>query len=494
MRWPWALSAVWLCLRCTYETTARGPCQRDADCPGAICAAYGLSQTADLHPPPLACTPAMGDGADPGAQCERCADCGHGLCLISGHCAEPCQGPTDCDPGSRCQPAWISAEERTHPVQVCLNFTPADLPHERAEQAVNVGEQSLMLEGTHAPAFYVVEFLGPSQWPFGMLCRTPLCPLQLSTREQPPRTLFDLSGSEPPANPIPHWPFAYPFTVYVGSGDDPAYSDRGYGLKVLAEAAGQAQITRVEAATDRALDAPLRLDLHLYYVGAAGLSPAGERGPEPIALALDEVDRILAQARVAVRVVGQRAVPGAILERGVTFPQQDPRQGLSHLQTGYGLWPELPGLFALSAGARDPALNLFFVADIAGMEDGEVQALAGGTPGPPGMHGTGASGIAIATDMLLPRPAQLGRTLAHEIGHYLGLLHTTEADGAEADALGDTPRCPTTADRDLDNQLNGSECADYDAENLMFWAQGSGTDLTATQRVILRRAPLLHPP
>ena len=74
----------------------------------------------------------------------------------------------------------------------------------------------------------------------------------------------------------------------------------------------------------------------------------------------------------------------------------------------------------------------------------------------------------------------LGTTAAHEIGHYLGLYHTSERDGSEHDPIGDTPEC---AD---------GEVACADAGNVMFWTGGGGRNkLTAGQGAIMRRHPLV---
>ena len=85
------------------------------------------------------------------------------------------------------------------------------------------------------------------------------------------------------------------------------------------------------------------------------------------------------------------------------------------------------------------------------------------------MHGTGGSGIAIATDMMAGDPARMGRTLAHELAHFLGLFHTSEADGRVYDALEDTPECRLEDDGDGDG-LDPADCESLGADNLMFWS------------------------
>jgi hypothetical protein len=203
------------------------------------------------------------------------------------------------------------------------------------------------------------------------------------------------------------------------------------------------------------------------------------------------VDEIFGQAEIAIGDVRQILVPGELPMRGTDLPAGDPGQGFAVLQLRYGVYAELPGLFRLSAGANDSAVNLFFVADIAIRPgDGEPEAEAGGIPGPLGMHGTGASGIAIATNMMEGDPQRLGRTLAHELGHYLGLFHTSEADGSVYDALPDTPACTNKYDAD-GNGLDVADCAGVGSDNLMFWARTTGTKLTPDQQAVLKRALIL---
>lgn len=347
--------------------------------------------------------------------------------------------------------------------------------------------QEIGLPGTDRPAVYVVEHPVDDRWPHSILCRPPLCPLALRTATSPMVDLYVADGQVGQrSTPIAPQILTFPMTVYVGNSPDPYYAAGGYTLSALGEVAGPVRITRLSRPTPP----DPTLNLNLFYAGAA-VAPEGTRGPPAIAAALAEVERILAQAGIKLGKILQLRVPGELLQQGNTFEGADPRAGFAVLKAGYGVWPELPALFFLSAGASNVGVNVFLVADIAGMGEGEIHAISGGTPGPMGMHGTGASGIAVATDMLLGRPEVLGRTLAHELGHYLGLFHVIEADGSSLDPLPDTPRCPRDHDRNGDGLLSSAECMDQGADNLMFWSQAPGTELTKTQSVILRRALLL---
>ena len=63
----------------------------------------------------------------------------------------------------------------------------------------------------------------------------------------------------------------------------------------------------------------------------------------------------------------------------------------------------------------------------------------------------------------------LAQTVAHEVGHFLGLFHTTERNGRSHDELDSTPECPASRDRDGDGEVDERECRDFGSHNLMFW-------------------------
>ena len=118
---------------------------------------------------------------------------------------------------------------------------------------------------------------------------------------------------------------------------------------------------------------------------------------------------------------------------------------------------------ALSALLRNAdagnRLNVFFVSTFTSSFDqgvNQVVGIDGTIPGPATFGGTGASGAAVAThDLRAGRANCTGTALsllcgadvtayiiAHEAGHFLGLYHVTEAEGASFDPLQDTPACP----------------------------------------------------
>ena len=151
---------------------------------------------------------------------------------------------------------------------------------------------------------------------------------------------------------------------------------------------------------------------------------------------------------------------------------------------------------------EDYRLNIAFVErlEAEGLADGySLLGLAGGIPAAP-FSGTAASSLVIAIEPHMNAEGTgiyldyLASTITHEVGHMLGLFHTTEQEGSMFDAIADTPEC-RYSDRDAngDDLVTFDECEDAGAENLMFWeANSTSPVLSATQREVLRNAVLVR--
>ncbi len=224
------------------------------------------------------------------------------------------------------------------------------------------------------------------------------------------------------------------------------------------------------------------LSLDLFYVGVEGLAPEGERGPPIVAEAVDRMLAIWAESGLRLGTVRQHEVVGGLRERLQVIEAE--RRG------GTFVLPDLPLLLSLSAGAGRPTVGVFLVRSM-----DVALGVSGSVPGPHGIHGTGASGLAIGFDVLgdpeVPEDIDLGRVLAHEVGHFLGLFHTSEAEGLLLEPLPDTPACRLDRDADGDGELGVGECEGAGADNVMFWAAG-GEITTPDQHEVLRRAFVLR--
>ena len=184
----------------------------------------------------------------------------------------------------------------------------------------------------------------------------------------------------------------------------------------------------------------------------------------------------------------------------------------------------------LSDGAVLPGntMNVFLVQslrDASGGGGGTIVGIDATIPGPSSYNGTVQSGaLVIAADLFSGSCGgsinvgscgadRVGYIAAHETGHFLGLFHTTEQEGADFDPLADTPKCPClncanatdrprcgttgatapfiTADRCVSSSCGGGS-------NLMFWFMDSGSpslstgQLSAEQGKLMRLNPLVH--
>lgn len=129
--------------------------------------------------------------------------------------------------------------------------------------------------------------------------------------------------------------------------------------------------------------------------------------------------------------------------------------------------------------------------------------IAMGIPGAPAR--LGLSRVSPAVMELRSRQSwesdRVGLTLAHEIGHLLGLAHTTERDWTTHDQLRDTPECTTKQATEHDDagvpSVYAADCVGHGLDNVMFWAgfevvPFETLNFSADQSWVMRRNPFVH--
>jgi len=179
------------------------------------------------------------------------------------------------------------------------------------------------------------------------------------------------------------------------------------------------------------------IDLNVWLVGVEGVDAASAPSSPEFRELFDTFDEIYAQAGVQ---IGERRFIDASEEVSARYSIIRSQAEVEALvQTTVLPSPERDG--ALS-------LNVFFVRGFSFGGGSGAIGISMGLPGAAGLHGSRSSGVAFTTEFMgeaIPGEgdgdAYTGVVMAHEVGHYLGLFHTSEQFGAGFDPLGDTPEC-----------------------------------------------------
>ena len=161
-----------------------------------------------------------------------------------------------------------------------------------------------------------------------------------------------------------------------------------------------------------------------------------------------------------------------------------------------------PTTSALVTQGSTAAVNLFFIEDYSGSWSG----ILGNAAGIPGSMGIANSWNGVLISLNAHKSGStldsqlLGETAAHEMGHHLGLFHTTEFGGTEFDIISDTAECAKSSrDNNDDGVVSAEECDGYGGENVMFWrpwnpaSRSAGKKqetLSSHQQYVLKYSPI----
>ncbi len=259
------------------------------------------------------------------------------------------------------------------------------------------------------------------------------------------------------------------------------------------------------------------LDVAFYLVASVPFTAADAINDPSVKRMVSTFRSIYAKAGITVGTVTFYDVPAAAVTRFGTHINAD----------STGPCDELDQMFLLSADHPGNMLNLFLVQSITSQSNagGSVVGIDGTIPGPAGFAGTVHSGAAVSLADLYQGTGscagginlncgadEVAYIAAHEAGHFLGLFHTTEAEGLDFDPITDTAKCPCTQCAPSSQRasctsssasnifLTANFCVSPGAgcgggDNLMFWQLEAGVslaNLSAQQGAVMRFNPAVH--
>ncbi len=428
------------------ESNIGDVCAREIDCgPGQTCSLDDSDRDGDGY---LAATCQRQTAGGPIATaCELDLECQSGLCNI-GLCSQLCGQPSDCPPSLTCAVIPRILEGAAPRFSTCLPATGVvvdDIPLTSPEATLRIPVPST------ARSFTLVARVVDDAQLVGV---TRLVAPGGRLLYQVPETIEEFYD-----NPIRYQAGFGISTMLVPNTPAVELLVGVYVAEVgsLLELGGPGT-SIPQVSVQYKLDAGAGLDLHFHFLDLddhpcagsfelGGLDASAATASAQFQSFVGEIDGILA--------------PAGIRLGAVTYTDIEGRGDLDSVSR-----ERLGDL--LSLASEPDGISVFLVRS---MEPVGIEAMVGGQPGPPRMPGTRASGVAISMDTLCYRDwHELARVTAHALSRQMGLYHNRAPDGAD-DTIADS---------------------DDSIENLMFFGDFGGTQLSEGQRDVLRRYPGLQ--
>lgn len=433
------------------------PCEADSDCTGGAC----------ILPPDWP------GGYCTTVECTNFEDCARGVdgeydnrCLIqqrTNFCVRMCSTQSDCRTGYVCQaigggqgfcaPGFAPPSEeldlQDHPFDVVCGVSPNDRGIASIEFTIEEGTTAYMITPFTSD--------GGSVSPIAI--------------DLPSGGEVDLDGANGfQLTPSILFGFINPIVIPATPRDEALLEVGEHTLRLQTNSSDVCYYLLQES------DGGSVIDLNVYLVGLPGVTAATAPEDENFIALFDAFEAIYAQADVEIGELRFIDPPADVVETYQIIRSQAAAEAL----VAETLVPGDDFDDALS-------MNVFFTRAFAFSNGQGVLGISMGLPGAAGLHGTRASGVAFTGEFIgetIPREGDgnqyTGIVLAHEVGHFLGLFHTSEQFGAGFDPLADTPECR----RDFPGG-----CPDLD--NLMFPLAGiSHTEITPGQAWQIRVNPL----
>lgn len=224
---------------------------------------------------------------------------------------------------------------------------------------------------------------------------------------------------------------------------------------------------------------PTTIDLNIYILGLddINLTASNAETHPHLQDMLSEVDSLFQQSGISLGQIRYQSVSPNVEEEYRIIRNQGDVGRLA----AYSAYPNDTVDGALSA-------NIYLVEQFAFSGGGGVLGISQGIPGAAGLHNTSISGVALTGEYIGYSLGQgisgndfTANVLVHELGHFLGLFHTSETSGQSYDPVNDTPQCT--------NFNTPWNCPDWN--NLMFpMADISNTEITSDQSFVIQVNPL----